>query len=99
MAEYKAAKELNSESHVGFWLYAKDFFFLVAYVMVTFMMSSFVASPFKWLYYIYSIICGISLTIPSYFNRKRRTYQSLLIFLHREKRVFHPVTGKEVDTK
>lgn len=99
MAEYKAAKELNSESHVGLWIYARDFFFLIAYGMISFMLSSFVASSFLLLYGIYSAICGIILTTPSFFNRKRRTYQSVLIFLHREKKVFHPVTKKEVDTK
>lgn len=96
MAEYKAAKELNSESYVGLWFYAKDFFFILGYIALTKMLSSFVSSSFKWMYYIYSAICAIILTAPSYFNKKRRTYQSVLIFLHKEKKVFHPITQREV---
>lgn len=99
MADYKAAKEINAESHIALWIYAKDFFFLIAYTMVTFMLNSLVASSFRTLFNIYSIICGVVLTLPSYFNKKRRIYQSLLIFLHRDKKVYHPVTGKEEKKK
>lgn len=96
MAEFKATEEINSESHVALWLYAFDFFFILIYIFVSwFMLCNLVSTSFHVPFMIFSCVCAITLTIPSGFNKKRRMYQSLLIFLRRDKNVYHPLTGKE----
>ena len=95
MAEYKAPEEVNSESHIALWMYAFDFFFIIIYMVASYMLSNMVSKSFFIPFMIYSAICAIILTIPSGFNKKRRIFQSILIFFRRDGKVYHPLTGKE----
>ena len=95
MAKYTAPEEINSESKVGLWVYAFDFFFILTYIIVSYLIRDMVVRKFKILYAIFTLVCAIALTIPSPFNKKRRIFQSLLIFIHKDRNVYHPITGKE----
>lgn len=95
MAEYTAPEEIKSESHVALWIYAFDFFFILIYVAVAFMMRNIVVKSFRTPYMIISVIWAVVLTIPSPYNKKRRIFQTLLIFFHKDKNVYRSLTGKE----
>lgn len=90
MAEYNLLDEIKTESHVGAWIYAFDLFFLIGYIYFSYCIKGLVAKPFQTSYMIFSVICAITLTIPSPFNKKRRMYQSILIYLKRNEAVYHP---------
>lgn len=95
MAQYTAPEEIKSESHVGLWLYARDFFFFLIFSYVAYALKGMVAKPFQIPYMIFSIVYAIFFTIPSPFNKKRRIYQSLAIYLKKDISIYHPITGKE----
>lgn len=95
MAQYTAPEEIKSESHVALWMYALDFFFILIFLYVTYMLRTMVAAPFRIPYMFFSGICAVVFTLPSPFNKKRRIFQSLLIYLKKDNSVYHPITGKE----
>ena len=99
MAQYTAPKEINSESHIFLWLFAFDFFFILVYIMVSLMLKNLVATKFQVPFMIFSIICAITLTLPSPYNKKRRIYQTILIYCNRDGSVYHQITGKETDER
>lgn len=95
MAQYTAPEEIKSEAHVVLWIYARDFFFLLIFGYVAYALVGMVAKPFQIFYIIFTIVYAILFTIPSPFNKKRRIYQSLLIYLKKDISIYHPITGKE----
>lgn len=95
MGQYNLLDDVKSEAHVSAWLYAFDFIFLIGYIYFSFLIKTLVARPFQIPFMIYSVICAILLTIPSPFNRKRRMYQSILIYLKRDQTIYHPVYKEE----
>ena len=98
MAKYTAPEEISSESKVTLWMYAFDFFFILIYLIVSYLIRDMVVSKFKIFYAIFSLVCAIAFTLPSPFNKKRRFFQSLLIFIHKDRSVYHPLTGKEKES-
>lgn len=93
MAENIVTEEIRSESHVAFWIYAKDFFFIMIYVYGAYLLRGMVATPFQIPYMIFSFVFAVVFTLPSPFNKKRRIYQSLLIYIKRDYMTYHPARG------
>ena len=93
MAENIITEEIKSESHVAFWIYAKDFFFILIYGYGAYLLRGIVATPFQIPYLVFSVICAVVFTLPSPFNKKRRIYQSLLIYIKRDYMTYHPMKG------
>lgn len=94
----KITKEIKSEAKVILWLYAFDFLFLVFYILGTNMLDGYVYPALKIPYYIFSIMCGIILTLPSSSNKKRRNYQAIMIYLTRDLAYYRPIwKGKKDD--
>ena len=89
--EYINPQEIKSETKVGFGLYAFDFFFLIFYAMFTYILGNIVHDAIRIPYYIFSCIMGLTLTIPSPLNKKRRNYQSIIIMLRKDINVYRPV--------
>mgnify|MGYP002574264106 CR=1 FL=1 len=88
---YTVTQEIKSQAKVFKSIYAFDFLFIVIYLMVSYMLSTIVASPLKAPYYIFSICMVVFLTLPSAFNQKRRNYQTIILLLKRETVVYKPV--------
>lgn len=88
---YLVAQEIKSQTKIASNMYAFDLFFLVSFGGICYVFSFLVHSNLKILYAIFCAIIGVFLTIPSSFNKKRRNYQSLLLFLKKDKNVYRPV--------
>ncbi len=88
---YRITKEIKSETKVNRWIYVTDFFFLLGYGVMTMFLSGAVHEKLKVLFCIFSAVMAIFLTIPSLFNRKRRLWQSMLLFLRKDRQVYCPV--------
>ena len=89
--EYTITKEIESQIKVYGKIYAYDFIFLVIHGIMTFLFKSLVNEHLLILYYLFSAIMAIILTSPSTFNRQRRNYQSILIYLKRSDVLYRPV--------
>lgn len=89
--EYTITREIRSETKVGLGIYAFDFFFLIIYAMVTFILRYMVHEALYVPFLIFSLLMAIFLTLPSAYNRKRRHYQSIIILLKKDYCVFRPV--------
>lgn len=89
--EYTITKEIESQTKVHGKIYAYDFIFLVIYGIMTFIFKSLVNEHLLILYYLFSAIMAIILTSSSTFNRQRRNYQSILIYLKRSDVLYRPV--------
>lgn len=89
--EYTITQEIKSETRVGAGLYAFDFFFLLVYGIVTYILANIVHDALVIPFYIFSLLMAIFLTMPSIFNRKRRNYQTIIIYLRKDNDVFRPV--------
>lgn len=91
MSEYTITKEIKSQTKVGFGIYVFDFMFLVLFGIIAFSLRSMVNDHLLIPYAIFSATVALFLTSPSYFNRKRRNYQSLLLYLQRDDNLYRPV--------
>lgn len=89
--EYTLSQEIKSETKVGLGLYAFDFFFILIYGVVTFVAGNAVHEELRVAFYIFSLLMAIFLTMPSMFNKKRRNYESIIIYLRKNTEVFRPV--------
>ena len=89
--EYTLSQEIKSETKVGMGLYAFDFFFLIIYGIVTFIAGNLVHEDLRIPFYIFSLLMAVFLTMPSSFNKKRRNYESIVIYLKKYTGVYRPV--------
>lgn len=88
---YIVTQEIKSETKVGKVIYVFDFFFLVVWIMVSYMLAYMVADELHVPFYIFSVIMAIILTMPSFSNKKRRNYQSILLLIKKDRAVYKPV--------
>ena len=89
--QFITIEEIKSEQKIAFNLYAQDFVFLFGYMLLTYFLSIVVQSKLK-------IILGggagggaLLLTMPSLQNRKRRIYQSVLLYILHSNIVYKPL--------
>ncbi len=87
---YTMPQEIKSETKVMLWMYALDFFFLIAYMILTSLLANVVHQALQIPFWIFSIIMAVLLTLPSPINKKRRIYQTVIIYLKRDRCVYRP---------
>lgn len=87
---YTMPQEIKSETKVMLWMYALDFFFLIAYGIITSILANVVHQMLQIPFWIFSIAMGVLLTLPSPINKKRRMYQTVIIYLKRNRNVYRP---------
>ena len=90
-SSWRVTEEIKSQTKVFMGLYIFDFFFLIVYRGLTYLLRNFVHQDLRIAYYIFSTIMAICLTLPSPFNKKRRNYQSIFILLKRDNIVYKPI--------
>ena len=92
-------QDIKSETKVGKSVYLFDFFFLVTYGAVSFLFGSTVHEMLRIPFYIFSAVCAIFLTMKSNWNKKRRNWESLLLYIRRDKGVYYPLVNENVATE
>lgn len=92
-------QDIKSETKVGKSVYLFDFFFLVTYGAVSFLFGSTVHEMLRITFYIFSAVCAIFLTMKSNWNKKRRNWESLLLYIRRDKGVYYPLVNENVATE
>lgn len=88
--KYLVVEEVKAQTKVQKGIFVFDLFFLIVYMTITGMIGSMVHSNFRIVYYIFSFCCGLFLTLSSAKNRKRRNYQSMLLFFKKDREVYYP---------
>lgn len=85
---YEITKEIKSKTRVYKYIYVQDFFFLIIYAALTFILSSMVYSAFVLPFYVVSGIFAIILILPSPWNPGRKIYMSIMIMLHKDYKIY-----------
>ena len=91
---YLVAKDIKSETKVSKNIYIYDFFFILIYMSVSLVLANLVHPSLKIVFFIYSLGMAVFLTAKSYYNKKRRNYESIMIMLRRDKESYSPVLNK-----
>lgn len=92
--QFNITQEIKSETRIGFKkITVYDLFFILCYMCMTIILANFVSSRIKIIFYIFSFVIAIILTIPSMHNPQRRFYKSLLLFLRNQKLIYQPVAN------
>ena len=81
-------KDIKSETKVFKFIYIQDFFFLLFYMSVIYLLGNLVNVLLLVPFYIFSGLVGIFLTVKSSWNVKRRNWESLFIYLRRDMEVY-----------
>lgn len=89
--KYLVAQEIKSETKMGKSIYLFDFFFLIFYMSVSLVLANLVHPSYKVVFLIYSFIMALTLTSKSFYNKKRRNYESIAIMFRRDMNVYYPV--------
>lgn len=96
--KYIVVQDMKTETKVSKNIYLFDFFFLLVYAAVSLMFGSVVHAMLRVPFYLFSGVCGIFLTMKSSWNKKRRNWESLFLFIRRDKEVYHPLINGSVAT-
>ncbi len=88
---YIVAQEIKSETKVGRSIYLFDLFFVIIYICISVVLASAVHESLTILFYVFSFGCALFLTAKSHANRKRRNFESIILFLRRDREVYRPV--------
>lgn len=88
---YVVPQEIKSETRVTKNIYLFDFFFLIVYGGITALFASAVTASFLFPYWIFSILMGLMLISGSKSNKKRRFYQSIVIYLRKDRGIYRPI--------
>ena len=96
---YLVSKEIKSETKVGKSIYLFDFFFLIVYMAVSFVLVNLVHPSLHIAFYLFSFVMALLLTTKSYTNKKRRNYQSIAIMLRKDQTVDRSVGNVSRRTK
>lgn len=90
--KYLVVQEVSSETKVSKNIFLFDLFFILVFFTVSAILGSLVHSSFRILYYIFSAVVALFLTGKSGKNRKRRNYESIILYLKKDREVYHPET-------
>lgn len=97
--KYIVAKEIKSETKVYKNLYLFDLFFVIIYFAVSFVLGEAVHEKLRMAFYIFSIFWALFLTAKSRTNRRRRNFESIILFLRRDKEIYYPILNRSKATK
>ncbi|MGL4484969.1 MAG: DUF5592 family protein [Anaerovoracaceae bacterium] len=97
--KYIVTEDITSPNKVAGPVTVFDFFFVGVYMGVSFVLLSGVHSSLKIPFLIFSLLMAIFLTSRSYFNKKRRNYESLILLLKNETEVYRPFMRGEKSAK
>lgn len=97
--KYIVVQEIKSETKVGKSIYLFDFFFLLTYGAVSFLLGSMVHSMLQIPFYIWSAVWGIFLTLKSGWNKKRRNWESILLYIRKDREVYYPLVNEGIATE
>lgn len=92
---YTIIQEVKSETKVVGNISVYDLLFILGYMMIAYLFTNGVAGQLKILYYIFSGLIAIWLTLPSRVNPKRRFWQSLLLFIKKEKVIYKSLRNEQ----
>lgn len=92
-------QDIKSETKVGKSIYLFDFFFLLTYGAVSFLLGSMVHSMLRIPFYIFSAVCAIFLTMKSSWNKKRRNWESLLLYIRKDREIYLPIVNESKATE
>lgn len=87
---YGVAKEVKSETKISRYVFLFDFFFVTIYLAVSFIVGNAVHEKLQTAFYVMSLVWAFFLTFKSRTNRGRRNIESIIIFLQRDKEIYHP---------
>lgn len=97
--KYTVVQDIKSETKVGKSMFLYDFFFLLTYGAVSFMLANMVHSTLKIPFYVFSGCCAVFLTMKSSWNKKRRNWESIFLYLRKDREVYHPLPNVSVATE
>lgn len=97
--KYTVVQDIKAETKVGKSIYLFDFFFLLTYGAISFLLGSVVHNTLTIPFYIFSGICAIFFTMKSAWNKNRRNWESLLLYLRKDREVYYPLPNVAVATK
>lgn len=96
-SDYHITQELRAETKLfqRVPIYVKDLLIIVSIMAVITMMKEFVTDVFRPVYYMGSLLISFIIVAPSSMNPKRRIYESVFLYLRRDKATYYPMYMKE----
>jgi len=79
--KYTVTKELKSSIKINKFLELNDILFMASYVMFFSIFKMFIFSSLQTVFVVFNIIIAIILSVKSPFNRGKRLYYSLFLFV------------------
>ncbi len=92
-------EELKSETKVYKGIMLQDFFFMIIYMMIAYILREFVSSSLRIIYLLFSAGVALYLTSKSGSNKNRRKYEAVALFLKRDRAVYYPVINRSLATE
>ena len=88
---YIVTQEIKSEAQYKKGFYSKDIMFVVVFMMVSYFLKPLVATKLQYPFLIGSLLIAVFLRNPAIYNKKRKTLDSLVIYMRRENTVYRPI--------
>lgn len=97
--KYIVVQDIKAETKIGKNMFLFDFFFLLVYAAVTLLFANLVHTMLRIPFYIFSACCGIFLTAKSSWNKRRRNWESMLLFLRKDRQIYFPIMNESKATE
>ena len=94
MATYNIPKELKSTTRMTKHINVSDWFFGIGWVSVSLLLRSAVHDRLVLPFIIFFNFMGFLLILPSGLNKKRKLYQSIILLLRKDKKLYKPLRIK-----
>ncbi|WP_052083973.1 DUF5592 family protein [Eubacterium sp. ER2] len=95
MGKYTTTEEIRSETKVTNHIFLTDFFFVIGYIGVAYLLSGLVRDDLHMAYYIFSAVAALLLSLPSPYNKNRRNWQSIYFVFKKDPYIYEPVFDKD----
>ena len=90
-------EELTSEKKFSGYIYMFDFFFIIAFAMISYLTQNLVSSQIFIVYLLCNLGIGLFLSRKSHYNPKKRIYQSLKYFIARDRKTYYSIDLEKPD--
>ena len=87
--------DIESKNKATSHLNLSGVFFVVGYLGIAFLLSSYVNMFVQIPYYIFSLFCAVFLVLPSGYNKGRNNMESIVVMMRKDIAVYRPYMDAE----
>lgn len=92
--EYKMVSEINAPTRINRFLVLRDVAIVAIFGVIGFVTKDFLNPNLQIYYFVFNLIVGLIMALPSPFSKGRKIYQLIIFTIARNRGVYHSLRGE-----